>query len=191
MNESERIKNKLKELATYIRENPDNPEKLNFDWDPKPGITPKWTKEVMTRLCKVGQDERYQVCVTKSDVCVEKDPYRAEWLYDMTWLKFDNRELIDVSLVLECEWGVFDKPDKDHYHRDNVQYDFQKLLLARADLRCIIFAAQNLQDAEKYVEELIDIVERFQKRKIGDNYLFCVCLSAEKRFHFKEYTVNT
>jgi hypothetical protein len=185
MNESERIKNKLKELATCVRENPNNPKKLSFAWS---GGTEKvWTKQVKKRLCKVGHDQGYRVCVEKK----LEQAYRSEWLYDMTWLKFDGRELIDVPLVLECEWGYFDEPTKDHYHHDRVQYDFQKLLLAKADLRCIIFAAQNLQDAEKYVEELIDIVERFQKRKIGDNYLFCVCLSAEKRFHFKEYTVNT
>ena len=189
MNDSARIKNKLKELATYVRENPNNPEKLSFAWS---GGTEKvWTKQVMTRLCKVGHKEGYRVCVKK--FCGKKleQAYRAEWLYDMTWLKFDSRELIDVPLVLECEWGHFDKDDEDHYRPERVQYDFQKLFLARADLRCIIFAAKTLQDAEKYVKELIDIVERFQKRQTGDNYLFCVCLSTEKRFHFKEYTVNT
>ena len=187
MNDSERIKNKLKELATYVRENPNNPEKLSFAWSG--GAEKVWTKQVMTRLCKVGHKEDYRVCVKK--FCGKKleQAYRVEWLYDMTWLKFDGRELIDVPLVLECEWGYFDKPDKDHYQCERVQYDFQKLFLARADLRCIIFAAKTLQDAEKYVEELIDIVERFQKRETGDNYLFCVCLSNEKRFHLKDYTV--
>ena len=187
MNESERIKNELKKLATYVRENPNNPEKLSFNWN---ASDKPWTTKIMTQLCKVGQDKCYQVCVTKSEVCVEKEPYRAEWLYDMTWLKFDNRELIDVPLVLECEWGYFAKHDENPYQDNRVQYDFQKLLLVRADLRCIIFPAKTLQDAKKYVEELIDVVERFQKCEIGDNYLFCIWLSTEKRFHFKDYTVS-
>lgn len=186
MNDSEQIKNTLKCLTTYARK---NPAKLSFAWSNN-STGGEWTKEVMTRLCKVGQDECYKVCVKESDVCVEKKPYRVEWLYDMTWLKFDNRELIDVPLILECEWGDFAKDDEDYYQPECVQYDFQKLLLARADLRCIIFWAKNLQCAKKCVEKLIDIVERFQKRQIGDKYLFCVGLSTEKRFHFKNYTVS-
>ena len=180
MNESERIKNKLKELAADARK---NPKELSFAWSNN-RTDGKWTEEVMTRLCEVGHDEGYRVCVETLE-----QTYRSEWLYDMTWLKFDGRELIDVPLVLECEWGNFDTDGEDHYRPKGVQYDFQKLLLARAELRCIIFWARTLQCAEKYVEKLINIVERSQKRKTGDNYLFCVGLSNEKRFHFKDYIV--
>ena len=47
----------------------------------------------------------------------------GEWLYDVTWLKYDcNYRVIDVPLVAECEWGRL----------ENIYDDFDKLLLARA-----------------------------------------------------------
>ena len=50
-------------------------------------------------------------------------------LYDVTWLKHENDELVDAPLVAECEWG----------NKRDIEYDFEKLLLARAGVRLMIF----------------------------------------------------
>ena len=71
----------------------------------------------------------------------EADRDYGEWLYDVTWLKYERQRdglewpataLIEAPLVAECEWG----------RGKNLEYiveDFEKLLLARADVRLMIF----------------------------------------------------
>ena len=132
-----------------------------------------WTQEIMTRLCDTGQKNGYYVCVSRVDAA-----NHGEWLYDMTWLRRDGDRLTNVGLVLELEWGYFPE----------VHEDFEKLLLAKANLRCMIFWAANRQDAVGYIQTLLNQVLKFQKTARGDNYLFCVWLEDEARFDFNSYT---
>ena len=131
-----------------------------------------WTQGIMTRLCDAGQECDYYVCVSKVN---QAD--RGKWLYDMTWLWRERDLLIDVGLVLECEWGYFPA----------VRVDFVKLLLAKAKLRCMIFWAANRQDAIDYVLHLVEVIGEFQRTELKDNYLFCVWLENEARFYFNVY----
>ena len=127
----------------------------------------------MTRLCDTGQKNGYYVCVSKVNAA-----NHGEWLYDMTWLRRDGDQLTDVRLVLELEWGYFPE----------VHEDFEKLLLAKANLRCMIFWAANQQNAVGNIQALLNQVLEFQKTARGDNYLFCVWLEDEARFDFHTYT---
>ena len=93
-----------------------------------------WTEKVKTAFSKAGQATGFTVCASGV-----KPKYRdrREWLYDVTWL-WHNKDspgapLIDCPLVLECEWGGL----KD------IVFDFEKLLLARASLRVLIFSSKN------------------------------------------------
>ena len=95
----------------------------------------------------------------------------------MTWLRRAGDLLIDVGLVLECEWGYFPA----------VCADFVKLLLAKAKLRCMIFWAANRQDAIDYVLHLVEVIGEFQRTELKDNYLFYVWLDDETRFYFNAY----
>ena len=135
-----------------------------------------WTKEIMTRLCQAGQDESCTVCVTSID---EAD--YGEWLYDMTWLKYNGKRLENVELVLECEWGYFDQDVRD---------DFQKLLLAKARLRCMIFWAEDRETGTDNVNTLIEEIELFQRSAIGDTYLFCVWSDDTNGFDFWTHTFD-
>ena len=59
-----------------------------------------------------------------------------EWLYDVTWLKYEHegeRLLIEAPSVAECEWG----------NKGDIDDDFEKLLLARAGIRLMIFNGFN------------------------------------------------
>ena len=172
MTESELIKKTLKEFEAYAREHMD----CSYN-----AATGPWTKGVMTRLCKAGQDAGYYVCVEKKLIKAD----RGGWLYDMIWIKYCETQLIDVGLVLECEWEI--GPEEADRKFDTIEYDFQKLILARADLRCMICWAANRDRAVGNIERLIDQVQGFQKSEIGDNYLFCVWVQDERRFEFRSY----
>ena len=86
-----------------------------------------WTKEIKTRLCKIGNDLGYYTCASQVDrKCVNQ----GEWLFDVAWLDWETKDknLKSVPLVAESEWG-----DLDH-----IRDDFQKLLVARADIRLMV-----------------------------------------------------
>ena len=168
----ESIVKTLEIFAAYAREN------LGCSYDAPTG---PWTEGIMTRLCKVGQNEGYYVCVGKLD-----QANRGEWLYDMTWMKYCDVQPINVGLVLECEWEIGPEPADRKF--DRIEYDFQKLILARADLRCMIFWAQSERSAKTKIEQLIVQVKNFSKNGTGDNYLFCVWLQDDKGFYFQPYT---
>ena len=93
-----------------------------------------WTPAVKTKLCELGR--KFGCKVGASGVDNPKPDY-GEWLYDVTWLEYERERdglkwpataLIEAPLVAECEWG----------RGKNLEYiveDFEKLLLARADVR--------------------------------------------------------
>lgn len=96
----------------------------------------------------------YQTYATRIEWTTEP----TEWLYDVAWLRATEDFLVrDVILVAEIEWG----------NARAVQQDFQKLLLARADCRVMIF-----DDTDGLRERLIDQAKKFRKSRRGDRYLF-------------------
>ena len=96
-----------------------------------------WTEQVMTQLCHWGLRKNWWVGAAGVDKRKNLQKYakkhggtiRREWLYDFTCLEYDNKWLKGIPLIAECEWS---KPD-------DIDADFQKLLLARADIRLMIF----------------------------------------------------
>ena len=137
---------------------------------------PKRTQEVRKSIGDAGEARDYTVYAINYGLGEDK----GEWLFDIIWLVFDRKRYIteDVVLVLECEWNTSQREIDD---------DFQKLILARADLRCLIFRAPSEPGAEAEIERLTDQVTQFRKSIEGDNYLFCAWLEDEERFHFCEY----
>ena len=131
-----------------------------------------WTRGIKNRICKIGKERGYEVRASSSE---EADS--GEWLYDVIWRKMSENKVLDVGLVLESEWK-----------RPLIDDDFQKLLLAKAELRCMIFYAASKQSAKREVEELINQVVEFSRSQTGDKYLFCGWLVDEERFYFRDYT---
>ena len=114
---------------------------------------PEWTTEVKATLCRLGKDESYTTWATGvPDDCQDG----AEFLYDVCWLKTDNRDrTINCALVAECEWG----------DRGEVEYDFQKLLLARSGVRVLVYDTKQASG-----DQLREHVEVFAGAA-GDTYL--------------------
>ena len=121
-----------------------------------------WTTAVKTAICELGSKDFY---VTASG-CNEKSDY-GEWLYDICWLECESNKdgwwLKNASVVFECEWG---KP----FEVDN---DFDKLLLARAELRVMIFGEEG-DDYNAITQTADRLCERIKKFTAGsdeDQYL--------------------
>ena len=119
--------------------------------------TEAWTKAVKTELCRIGKEE-FGLRVGASGVGPFDPDYR-EWLYDVTWSEYDDDGLTDVILVAECEWGEFRK----------IEYDFQKLPLARATLRLMIFDGG--QDSQVIAERLAQQAGKFKYGNADDGWL--------------------
>lgn len=123
-----------------------------------------WTKEIKTRLCKIGNDLGYYTCASQVDrKCVNQ----GEWLFDVAWLDWEKKDkkLKSVPLVAESEWG-----DLDH-----IRDDFQKLLVARADVRLMVCDAGWIcgddSNAQKTAKQLCRWIKAFKGSQAGDTYL--------------------
>lgn len=133
-----------------------------------------WTRGIKNRICKIGKERGYEVRASSSE-----EAHSGEWLYDVVWRKISGNKFVDVGLVLESEWK-----------RSGIDKDFQKLILARAELRCMIFYTASKQSAKREIEELINLVVEFSRSQTGDKYLFCAWLVDEECFYFRDYTYS-
>ena len=159
----EEIKRVLDEIAAKYRDQLDVSDK-------------EWTRCVLTNIGRVGQQEGYFVYagVRKDGRPVFND---GEWLFDLCWLDYsdDNKWLIGAPLVLECEWGS----------RKNITDDFQKLLLARADLRVMVFSGRSNSETVETTECLKTFTKKLAETCSDDHYLLCGWSGEDRRFHFE------
>ena len=101
---------------------------------------------------------------------------RGEFLYDMIWLDTTDGYLLDVPLVLESEWK-----------RRGASDDFQKLLVARAHRRVMVFVARKSDGTESATKSLIEEVDQCNMTRPGDRYLFAAWADWLKKFEFTLY----
>lgn len=95
-------------------------------------------------LCEIGRERNYHVGARGVGF--------GEWLYDVTWLDYDSEHLLSVPLVAEIEWSK--EPDE-------IDHDFQKLLVARADLKLMIFAGPPPR-TEAIFDRMVRQIEAFR-----------------------------
>ena len=122
-----------------------------------------WTTVVKTELCKIGRD-RFGCKVCASGV--DKADF-GEWLYDVTWLEYEKNDrgklvnLVDAPLVAECEWG----------NKGDIEDDFEKLLLARAGVRLMIFDGNYQPGSKEIAERLAGGGREFNGSRAEDAWL--------------------
>ena len=123
--------------------------------------TSQWTKAVPTPLCSMGRQNKYYVYAS-SNFVDKQNKDGGEWLYDVTWCKYENKLLKLVPVVAECEWG--DLPQ--------IRDDFEKLILARAAVRVFVFDGMYCKNgAEALANKFCDWVGAFEGSQKGDTYL--------------------
>ena len=136
------------------------------------------TKAIKTLLCEIGR-QQFGCLVRAADV---NNADRGEWLYDVVWRRHDDRgRLTAVPLVAECEW----------LRPREIEKDFEKLLLARADVRLIIYRGK-YEGSRETAERLAAHVMAFNGPHVEGGWL----LAAWKRvddnpwFKFKCFTIQ-
>jgi hypothetical protein len=152
--------------------------------DPLPGkslgwTARQWTNSIKEGLIKLATDHGCKACASG---CMTAN--WPEWLYDVTWLRQGDGEnngfLTHSPFVAEIEWS----------NKGAVMDDFQKLLLARADTKLMIFAKYSTDRGEPLMERLIKQIQVYARTDVGDRY-FLVCMDCRSdksyKFHYREY----
>src|SRR4051812_20281726 len=84
-----------------------------------------WTRNLILALGHLGHKRGYHIC---GGGCAQYG--EGGWLYDLVWLQNWNKFVIDVPLILECEWLT---------RYIDISQDFEKLLVGRARHRVMVF----------------------------------------------------
>ena len=132
-----------------------------------------------------GESVKTALCLACRDFNPALGPYATgvdegaadgnEWLYDVTALQYDDDGfLIRVALAAECEWGA----------QDQIYYDFEKLLLARADLRVMVFDGNRQPGHNELFRIFAQYIGRFAHTEGGDAWLFAAW--TEERFVYHQ-----
>ena len=129
------------------------------------------TLAVKTALCNACNDiENVATFATPHNV-IGADG--AEWLYDVTALLYDIPDddncFSRTVLVAECEWG----------NEENIMIDFQKLLLARADVRVMVFDGTWHPGYQELFENFGINIANNTQAQLGDIWLFAAWTNDE------------
>lgn len=130
-------------------------------------------------ICAHGLEERDNV---------QDFDHQREWLFDIACLQYAgqhiekdinyfDRPLKKVLLVGECEWG----------RERMIHNDFEKLLLARADMKLMVYDGEQMPEENKF-SVLRNFVSRFGHTHADDAYLFVA--RAGNHFQFDHYIVT-
>lgn len=135
------------------------------------------TKVIKTALCETGNKLGYRVAA--SDVDNAKD---TEWLFDVVWMTLawePSRQLKRIHLVVESEFG----------NAGDIVDDFEKLLVARADVRLMVFEKRNKSKVEEEFNRLQNEARQFCQSQPGDHYILAGRDEAESNFLWREFSV--
>ena len=164
------------EIIRAVKERLDN---LRFD---TVALDSEWTKAIKTELCRIGR--RFDYKVYAKDV-EEDEKHGGEWLYDVTWLEYNRSsdgELTDAPMVVECEWGDY----------QDIEDDFEKLLLARAGVRVMIFGGTDEPSVAKNIaDQLAGKVKAFNGSHAEDTWLLAVWEPNGDGWRFRYFTIGS
>lgn len=137
-----------------------------------------WTKMELSRLYDLAKREGFLACPTFGEEWRD-----GEWLYDMVWyrdvkdFKKDQnlgiyRALESVVLVLESEWSM--SPWQ-------VQYDFEKLLVAKSFFKVLVVNDIGESSAKRIVE---DGLENYKGDIANERYVLAMYSEESNGFRF-------
>ena len=146
-----------------------------------------WTNSVKNKVA-IAVRNKNKICKIYASGCNEGLTDGPEWLYDLTCRIEENDYIKNILLVLESEW----KNSKNKCYKENIRYDFEKLLVSRSKYRVIVLEANNDKEKEDIVGQLRKCIEQFQDSNIGDRYLFACWKQNknERKFDFSVYVVS-
>ncbi|MDE2756691.1 MAG: hypothetical protein OXI92_09115 [Acidobacteriota bacterium] len=165
-----------------------------------------WTRQTMIALCGWGLRKGFHVCASKmkdeADMIELAQKcggiIQGEWLNDFTCLDHDDDGWLKrIPLVAESEWN-----DK----KDEIEKDFKRLLVARADVRVMVFNGNRYRTDESRssqgktsiesggLEKFTKYINECEHTQAGDTYLLASRLhegeggiSVNHRFDFYRF----
>ena len=139
---------------------------------------PGWTKAIATKLCQIGKGFGFKVGAKVED----KNRDWPERLYDVLWLDCnDIGQVVAAPLVAECEFGGINE----------IIYDFDKLLLARATVRLMIYDGDYEAGSKGIAKKLARRIGEFTNSHAEDTWLLAAWeRCGENGWRFKYYTVG-
>jgi hypothetical protein len=125
----------------------------------------EWTKAMKRALIELASVHGCKACASG---CLEAN--WPEWLYDVTWLRQGEDDqkglLTDSPFVAEIEWS----------NKGAVMDEFQKLLLARADTKLMMFSATTIDGGKGLMDKMARQIKAYSRTDVGDRYIL-VCMS--------------
>jgi hypothetical protein len=116
---------------------------------------PEWREEVISAVGAAADRAGYRWLSHSS---------RSEWLWDGVAQEWQGHSLIGVPLTLEVEWHGWAE----------IKYDFEKLLVSRAEHRVMVCSAGSRAGAERNISRLRAMIDAFRLNRSGDRY-FLAC----------------
>lgn len=119
----------------------------------------EWTKTIKKSLRELGREHKYGV----SAMGIQADT--GEWLFDLVWCDGHDGPFVFTELILamECEWSQ--KPD-------DIWWDFEKLLIAKAKYHVFIFQQHTSAEVERISRQFRLAIRAFKGTQPGDRFLF-------------------
>ena len=111
-----------------------------------------------------------------------------EWMYDIHWYTEGRQPYttIRLPLVMECEWEQKRPADKINAF-SAIKWDFQKLLIANAELRMMVIKITHTQSFKPLSKYFINNIEHYRPLEKGSKFLFIGFYERGKRLFYFEY----
>jgi len=133
----------------------------------------EWTKNLKNALATLGQNHGFRAYASSAELANQ-----GEWLFDLTWADEPAGFLRSIPLALEMEWNP-----------GGVDDDFQKLVVARAQHRAMLFSFPPGSSRRLFIDKLLKNVQTFTLSSHGDRYLLGGWV--EELDHFEWYLFVT
>lgn len=127
----------------------------------KCGSRKEQTQEVKSILATLGSEKGYKVYChgLQEEIANKLCCVNVEWMNDVIWYKDSTQNYMMDSLVLaaESEWDGMRKPvgnqQKDEDKYGSVKYDFQKLIVMKAQIKVMVFKMRNHDDLGELIRD--------------------------------------
>jgi hypothetical protein len=122
------------------------------------GTRPKWTAKIKKVMGDLGKSLQYGVAASGYSRAKQ-----GEFLYDMVWYQLNRGFVLRQPMVMEVEYAIS--------HTNTVDYDFQKLVQARADVRVWITPCANSSVIDLHVANCEEQIRLFRGHQVDDQYV--------------------
>lgn len=131
-----------------------------------------WTSKIKAAMIAANRNDNIELRFTDK---VNEQKTNWEFLYDFIFLYtgknsigdgyFKDKNIIQkVVAAVESEFNA---------NANEILYDFAKLLIAKADLRVMVFYNRSNSESQTVIDEMVRRVATFQQSDKKDLYLLC------------------